>query len=442
MCGGSKLKKSISHLSLACLSVAGILAIAGCFGMNNYKTFSYAVRKDPKPITPKEPVQKATVELSSDDTPDPNPKFVQAKVNDTLERLLKAVEKSKKNHPAQFTPAGETSDDPDSLAAKLTSPSEQQNAYSPQPQKIKSQPATPAIKKEQPPLKVKAPKPKIKIIKIDPIAVQPERSPTPKPISISPPSEPEVIVAQKHQANKSAKLNILDMESDPDGALQALLKRLEQKMKDRPEDTATQVKFRLIHTLLGQYKQSLKGDNKNTGNLAVNLADLVKIFESRDLDPSQQANRALEVVNRLQESLKKTADLKIANVQLCREVLSFGSYTIMPKNYFIAGKRRPVIVYIELENFISKYLTDKKLYQTLLSLTIEVLDTNNSNRVCWRHHDEQIEDLSAKQRRDFYIARLITLPATLPSGDLKLKITVEDIHGNKVAQKIIPLKIN
>jgi hypothetical protein len=272
------------------------------------------------------------------------------------------------------------------------------------------------------------------------------------PVQKEPPAEPAktmeeassandaVVIENTHPANQSLKLEIPDPEN-ANASLDKLIMKLEGKLKEHPGDTSTQVKLHLIYAMLGQWQEALKnngGKDSTGGELAKNLAAIIKVFDNSELSSAEQANQAMKFLNDLQEILRRQADLKINNIQFCREVKNFAYYTTMPKEYFVAGKRLPVIVYFELENFNSKMLKADS-YQTLLAVTIEILD--KEGRILWRQHDERVEDLANKQRHDFYIARLVTLPAVLPTGKLQLKLTVEDLNGNKVAQKMTLLEL-
>ncbi len=285
------------------------------------------------------------------------------------------------------------------------------------------------------------PKPKPKGIQIT--DVEPVRSAGPSPVpkveTTEVKKEPSPVPAAP--ANTAAKVQVPDPENT-DASLEMLLYRLEQKIKDRPEDTATQVKLRLVYAILGQWQQALKekaGKDTTGGEFGKNLAALVKAFDSSDLTAGQQASQALKIVEQMQDLLRRQADLSISNLQVCREVSSFGCYKIMPASYFVTGRSLPVIIYIELENFMSKFLAEKQSYQTLLSMTIEILD--GSGKVFWHQHYEQIEDLASKQRRDFYLAPQVTLPAGLPEGKLKMKVMIEDLNGNKVGQRTLNLEV-
>ena len=279
----------------------------------------------------------------------------------------------------------------------------------------------------------------VKILNVEPIVSEKSVEPI-KPVTLTLAGTTQASIPADDDttktANQAIKLNI----PDPVGAsvsLDKLLAKLEVKLKDKPGDTGTQVKLHLVYAMLGQWQQALKdsgGEDKTGGELAKNLAALVKVFDSPNLSSAQQANEAVILLNKLQTIFREQADLVISNTKLCKEVVSFGCYKTMPEEYFASGKRLPVIVYLELENFSSKKIEEDS-YQTLLSLTMELL--NSDGKVSWRKHDDKIEDLANKRRRDFYIARLVTLPAGLPAGEYNLKVTVEDLNGNKVSQKML-----
>ena len=410
------------------LAMSAVLLTAGClsFTGGRRRIFSY-----------RPPEQKATVELSdnnnndNNDTAggqqiDSNVKFTQAKVNDSLERLMRALNNSKmKKEPtspiSQSQPETEIVEtDPDSLAAKLSESPSQKPTVSYKSPKQDSQPRpiiTPIRKKSSFASKAKAPvqktvksTPQIKIVKIEPVVI-PERKPVQraKPKLLPSTSLKKINIQPKqitHQANESVKIDLPALQSDPNSALKQLVSQLEKKIKSNPNDTATMVKVRLIQALLGQYQLAMKDDaaagQLKGQQLANDLARLVKIFSDEKISQAQQINQAANIVERMSERLSEIADLKISNLKLCREVQSFGAYKLMPDSYFVIGKRLPVIVYTELEHFVSKYSTKDKVYITELALTIEIIDPK-SGTVCWRHHDEYIKDVSQNRRQYVFI---------------------------------------
>ncbi|MFA5863482.1 MAG: hypothetical protein WC975_02220 [Phycisphaerae bacterium] len=374
---------------------------------------------------------------------DPQVQVAEKKVNDQVERLIQAMEQSRKSETTGMSmQTAQTVGDSDSLAAKLAQTQQKTYPINAAPSEEKPVLTKPSIHpKKFAPIPENS-KPPIRITKVEPVSVdKPEPEKPPTPLIAEPQPKINPIPIKPAPANTAAKLDIPDP-GNPNAALDTLLFQLEQKIKDRPEDTASLVKLRLIYAVLGQWQQAIKekgGKDTTGGEMAKNIAALVKVFDNADLNPAEQANQALKIVELLQDMLRRQADLVICNFQLCREVSSFGCFKLMPREYFVTGKNLPIIIYLELENFTSKYLPDKKNYQTLLSLTIEVLSA--SGKVCWKQHYDQIEDLSNKHRRDFYLAPSVTLPPNLPEGNLKLKITLEDLNGNKVAQRMTDMEL-
>jgi hypothetical protein len=245
-----------------------------------------------------------------------------------------------------------------------------------------------------------------------------------------------------YQANQKVELSVDAADEQKNAELSALINRLKEKIQVRPDDRSAQMKLSVLYAVLG-WEQTLAGKDKlpnksTTDALAKNVARLIEIFDNTSLSPAQQANQALGPVCELQDLLKKEADLKIADLQICRAVDGFSDYKPMPQNYFQAGKRRPIIVYIELENFTSKYLDKEQTYKTSLALTVELID--KSGKVQFNWHDEPVDDFSRRKRRDFFVPPQLNLPP-LAAGDYLLKVTAEDLIGNKVTQKTLDLKI-
>lgn len=456
---------SRSRAAIRAVLLAGGLLLGGCgtdssspFGSGKWRTFGSAPSPTPAPAAADanrraEPAKAARRE-------DPTVARTQQKVDSEVERMRQAMEQSLRQSStgvvAKATPVYESSD---SLAAKLAAP------QAPPPAAKSESPTTrpagstaadasnaerPVIRRTPRPAKAETPIAKTpekappgtaarRSAPIEITAVEPVNPATPAPRAPSDPvAETELEPAP---ANTAAKLDIA-LTEDPEAAMDRVIRQLEQRVKDRPADTGAQLKLRLIYTVRGQWQQALKDKgekNTPTDELAKNVASLVKAYESGDGNPAQQANEALRIINRMKEILSRQADLVISNMQLCWKVDSYGSFKVMPADYFVTGKKLPVIVYLELENFTSKYLPDKKAYQTLLSMGIEVLD--GTGRRLWGDQYDKIEDLASRQRRDFFLGTRVTLPATLPEGKLQLKVTLEDQHGNKASQKMIAFEM-
>jgi len=225
------------------------------------------------------------------------------------------------------------------------------------------------------------------------------------------------------------------------GDLNAMIARLEDRLAVHPEDVSTQLKLKMLYAAQGQWDQAIQNasvsKSASDGFTANAFADVVaktlQVYDDTTLSSAEQANRALQLVERMQMMLKQQADLRITELKLCRSVSNFSSYEEMAKEYFVSGKPRPVVVYVEIDNFTSKHDAEAGHYQTLLAMTVELVNANG--RVLFRQAYPRIEDPSKRLRRDFYIApKPVTLPA-MTAGKYTVKVTVEDLLGNKVAQK-------
>ena len=64
-----------------------------------------------------------------------------------------------------------------------------------------------------------------------------------------------------------------------------------------------------------------------------------------------------------------------------------------------------------------------------------------SGQSLWRHDEPEIIDLSRQQREDFFLAQMITLPATLGPGEYVLKVTIQDALSGKSNQAILPFTL-
>jgi hypothetical protein len=106
----------------------------------------------------------------------------------------------------------------------------------------------------------------------------------------------------------------------------------------------------------------------------------------------------------------------------------------------MAGQDTPVIVYCEVENFASQ-LNDQKLWETKLKLQV-VLYEEQSGMEVWRQKElPPGVDLSRNRRHDFFMAEMIHLPASLSIGRYLLKVSVEDLQVNRIAENTVGIQM-
>lgn len=142
----------------------------------------------------------------------------------------------------------------------------------------------------------------------------------------------------------------------------------------------------------------------------------------------------------LSDRLHSQAELSVPTIALCTKVTTFGIYDPIDPARFIAGKaNQQAVVYCEVENFLS-LPNDKNLYQTKVTEDI-VLYTEASGLPVWRDQKKTYDDQSHRRRHDFFIARIITLPANLTIGRYLLKVTIEDQQARHIAENTVPIEI-
>jgi hypothetical protein len=92
-----------------------------------------------------------------------------------------------------------------------------------------------------------------------------------------------------------------------------------------------------------------------------------------------------------------------------------------------------------VENFASK-LNEQKMWQT--DLTQEaVLYNDKGQRGLAEEKKRPVSDLSRNRRHDFFVVRLLKLPAGLPIGQYHLVLTICDQQAQRVTEASLPIQI-
>lgn len=145
----------------------------------------------------------------------------------------------------------------------------------------------------------------------------------------------------------------------------------------------------------------------------------------------------------LQAKLSGLADkhgehtVKIQRVELCKNVRGFGVYEPFGSNTFVTGRNQPMIVYVELDDFMTKeHASDD--FEVKLSQEL-ILFNKSDGLAVWRQSPVEITDRSRNKRRDFFTVQMIELPPRLTVGQFTLKVRVTDMHGNSLDETNVPL---
>ena len=216
----------------------------------------------------------------------------------------------------------------------------------------------------------------------------------------------------------------------------------EARVAKEPNDMAEQYRLRMMYLIEGQDEKALASaeglDAENQQILQAQIRALISARSGSGRDAATRATELLAPIEDLRTQLRARADLQVPKVILCTHIEGFGVYTPIEPAQFTAGRKNPVIVYIEVDNFKSEK-TPSGLHRTLLSLRPSLL--NKSGEELWSDSQDNIEDLSRQQRHDFFLALNETLPASLSPGEYTLKIEVEDVLAGKINSSTARFKI-
>ncbi len=220
----------------------------------------------------------------------------------------------------------------------------------------------------------------------------------------------------------------------------SLERKLAEQVRDYPKDLAGQLDYQLhqfIQNKPAPDLATLATLPAEDQEIITAVVDGLTNFRSAvQSDPNLLLSRKVKPLIDMGRRLRARADLEVPIVDLCRRVDGFGVYEpIEPR--FVAGQERDVIVYCEVENFMSQF-SDKSQWETRLAEEV-VLYTDADGLPILRDKATVINDLCRNRRNDFFIVRKLRLPANIPVGRYWLKVTVVDQLASRVAEHSIPL---
>jgi len=226
------------------------------------------------------------------------------------------------------------------------------------------------------------------------------------------------------------------------GSNDPLEQKLAQRARDYPHDVGAQLDYQLLQFLHDEPVPQLDaltplpGEDRELISATLDgLSNFRNVLRADNNTPfSRKARPLLELADRL----RSQADLNIPTLALCTKVDGFGIYEPIEPTRFEAGKDHMVVLYCEVENFHSQQ-DDKRMWVTKLQQQ-SVLYTESGMQV-WEDKTRSVLDLSRNRRHDFFIVKLVKLPAALSIGRYSLKVTVVDQQANRVAESTVPVEI-
>lgn len=215
-----------------------------------------------------------------------------------------------------------------------------------------------------------------------------------------------------------------------------LIAALERQVSEHPQDLAARWQLHMLRLAVGDDTAARdvgQGMDDESAGLLGKLMGAIIATRNALESPVIESDAALVATRGLYTALQERSELRIPAVELCTRVQTFGVYDVMPDEALVANRANRAIVYIEIDNFLSEKTTAGQ-YRTTLSGELEVL--TSAGQAIWQHQEPSIVDMSRQRRRDFFLAQMITLPASLGPGEYVLKVSIQDELSGKSTQAI------
>jgi hypothetical protein len=147
-----------------------------------------------------------------------------------------------------------------------------------------------------------------------------------------------------------------------------LTRQILEQLRNNPQDQRAHLMYQLLCYIKGEpvpRMDRLASLPQEDREFFAAFLDMLSTLPSAMRDSGSPARRT-KVLTEMVERLRGQAELTIPTLALCSKVSGFGVYEPMTTR-FIAGTDHPVIVYCEVENFLSK-LNERQMWETKLSL--------------------------------------------------------------------------
>jgi hypothetical protein len=161
----------------------------------------------------------------------------------------------------------------------------------------------------------------------------------------------------------------------------------------------------------------------------------VWLDEQREPDGHRRAAETRLALDEAIARLGDAAPLVVRNLAFCTEVQSYGCYKPVASTDF--APQQEVLLYAEVENFTSEQ-TPRGFYTKLRS-SYQIFDSRG--QAVAEYDGTVTEDYCQNRRRDYFNCYHLRLPARIYAGKHTLRLTVEDMIGQKVGQSSIDFSI-
>lgn len=159
-------------------------------------------------------------------------------------------------------------------------------------------------------------------------------------------------------------------------------------------------------------------------------------------------DRLADAIDGIADEVRQDTNLKITAAALCTRVEGYGRYDPFPTTAdgtyrFLAGRRQPVILYVEVDRFARGAVDlgdGSARWEVVLSQGLEIFAAGDGTLVM-RRQAETDRSVSRAKIRDYYLINQTYLPETLSVGRYNLKVTMRDEQRGALAETIVPFEI-
>ena len=149
-------------------------------------------------------------------------------------------------------------------------------------------------------------------------------------------------------------------------------------------------------------------------------------------DAADRATHAVAALRTAAVKLSERARLTLRDVNFCHDVDSFGNVATFDRDEFSPNQR--VLIYAAVENFTSEQTVNGR-FRTVLRSKIEIFRAGGTELIETLPLEQpRTVDLCDRHRQDYYLTFELKIPPRIGLGPHVVKLTVEDLLGNKVAQ--------
>jgi len=259
----------------------------------------------------------------------------------------------------------------------------------------------------------------------------------PRVVAVSLVGQPEPSAA----ANGATTVSNTGISTVGAASIDRLIDQAAADLARQPSDARLQWRLSLLQLAAGRIADA--------GNLSPELTERQRGLLARQValeaalanvlaDSASGPGPAYAAVEALRDALRTDAELSLPTLTLCTRVTTFGVYDEMPESMLAAYQANRAIVYCEVRNLASERQGADR-HRSLLATRLELF--TEDGRSVWLHEESRIEDVSRQRREDFFIAQMVTFPATLGPGQYVLKATITDLVAQKTNETTRQLRI-